>query len=71
MERFRPYSNRLNGMRVIGRCRKTSFLFSSLDNVTPADVYLGRQYEVLLERAKIKQRTMRNRKQEYLAKKAA
>jgi transposase InsO family protein len=26
----------------------------SLDNVTPADVYYGRQYAVLTERAKIK-----------------
>jgi hypothetical protein len=43
----------------------------SLDNVTPADVYFGRQYVVLSERAKIKRLTMRKRKQEYLAEKAA
>ena len=43
----------------------------SLDNVTPADVYFGRQYAVLSERAKIKRLTMRKRKQEYLAEKAA
>jgi len=43
----------------------------SLDNVTPADVYYGRQYGVLTERAKIKQLTMRKRKREYLAGKAA
>jgi len=43
----------------------------SLDNVTPADVYYGRQYEVLTERAKIKRRTMERRKKEYLAQKAA
>jgi len=43
----------------------------SLDNVTPADVYFGRQYEVLSERAKIKQLTMRKRKKEYLAEQAA
>jgi putative transposase len=43
----------------------------SLDNVTPADVYYGRQYEVLTERSKIKRRTMERRKKEYLAQKAA
>jgi hypothetical protein len=43
----------------------------SLDNVTPADVYFGRQYAVLSERAKIKRLTMRKRKQEYLAERAA
>jgi hypothetical protein len=43
----------------------------SLDNVTPADVYYGRQYVVLTERAKIKQLTMSKRKREYLAGKAA
>jgi transposase InsO family protein len=43
----------------------------SLDNVTPADVYFGRQYTVLTERSKIKRRTMERRKKEYLAQKAA
>ncbi len=43
----------------------------SLNNVTPADVYLGRQYAVLTERAKIKRLTMQRRKKEYLAEKAA
>jgi putative transposase len=43
----------------------------SLDNVTPADVYLGRQYAVLSERAKIKRLTMLKRRQEYRAEKAA
>ncbi len=43
----------------------------SLDNVTPADVYFGRQYAVLSERAKIKQLTMRKRKKDYLAERAA
>ena len=43
----------------------------SLDNVTPADVYYGRQYAVLSERSKIKRRTMERRKKEYLAQKAA
>jgi hypothetical protein len=41
------------------------------DNVTPADVYFGRRYEVLTERSKIKRRTMERRKKEYLAQKAA
>ena len=43
----------------------------ALDNVTPADVYYGRQYEVISERQKIKRRTMQRRKKEYLAAKAA
>jgi putative transposase len=43
----------------------------SLDNVTPADVYFGRQYAVLTERDKIKRLTMKRRKKEYLAAKAA
>ena len=43
----------------------------SLDNVTPADVYFGRQYEVLTERAKIKRLQMKRRKKEYLAARAA
>ncbi len=43
----------------------------ALDNVTPADVYFGRQYAVLSERAKIKRLTMQKRKKEYLAEKAA
>jgi putative transposase len=43
----------------------------SLDNVTPADVYFGRQHAVLSERAKIKRLTMQKRKKEYLAERAA
>jgi hypothetical protein len=39
--------------------------------VTPADVYFGRQYEVLTERAKIKRLPMKKRKREYLAASAA
>jgi len=37
----------------------------SLDNVTPADVYFGRQYEIVTERDRIKKRTMRKRKKEF------
>jgi putative transposase len=43
----------------------------SLDNVTPADAYFGRKYAVVSGREKIKQRTMRKRKKEYLAAMAA
>ncbi len=43
----------------------------SLDNVTPADAYFGRKYEVVSERARIKKRTMRKRKKEYVAAMAA
>ena len=43
----------------------------SLDNVTPADVYFGRQAGVLSERAKIKRLTMQQRKKDYLAERAA
>jgi transposase InsO family protein len=43
----------------------------SLDNVTPADVYFGRQFAVLTERDKIKRLTMKRRKKEYFASKAA
>jgi hypothetical protein len=42
----------------------------SLDNMTPADVYFGRQYEIVTERDRIKKRTMRKWKEEYLAAKA-
>ncbi len=43
----------------------------ALDNVTPADVYFGRQYAVLTKRDKIKRLTMKRRKKEYFAAKAA
>jgi len=43
----------------------------SLGNVTPADVYFGRQYAVLTERSKFKRRTMERRKKEYPAQMAA
>jgi len=43
----------------------------ALDNGTPADAYFGRRPEVVSERTKIKKRTMRRRKKEYLAASAA
>ena len=43
----------------------------SINNLTPADVYFGRQCEVLSKRSKIKRRTMERRKKEYLASQAA
>jgi transposase InsO family protein len=43
----------------------------AIGNVTPADAYFGRRFEVLTERSKIKRRTMERRKKEYLAAKAA
>jgi putative transposase len=38
----------------------------SLDNVTPADVYFGRQQEVLTQREIIKQRTLQQRRRHHL-----
>ncbi len=43
----------------------------SLENVTPADVYRGRNREVLSERARIKRLTMQRRRRQYRAAKAA
>ena len=43
----------------------------SLDNVTPADVYFGRQREVLSERDRIKRRTMKHRRRAYRESNAA
>lgn len=43
----------------------------SLNNVTPADVYYGRDIDVLTERERIKRRTMKLRKKEYRAALAA
>lgn len=37
----------------------------SLNNVTPADVYSGRVTQILEERNKIKERTMKLRKRNY------
>jgi putative transposase len=43
----------------------------SLHNLTPADVYFGRRYEVLAERSEIKRRTMERRKKQFPSLKAA
>jgi transposase InsO family protein len=43
----------------------------SLDNVTPADVYFGRQRDVLCERERVKARTMQLRRKQYRAAQAA
>jgi putative transposase len=43
----------------------------ALDNVTPADAYFGRKFAVVSERERIKKRTMKRRKREYLAEIAA
>jgi putative transposase len=51
-------------------CRHERY-HESLEDMTLADVYLGRQYAVLSERAKIKRQTMQQRKKEYLAERAA
>ncbi|MCP4409228.1 MAG: IS3 family transposase, partial [Gammaproteobacteria bacterium] len=37
----------------------------SLDNLTPADVYFGRGQTILLERKKIKRKTIENRRLQY------
>ena len=43
----------------------------SLKNVTPADVYYGRQHNILSKRGRIKRSTMKERKRLYRASKAA
>jgi len=43
----------------------------SLKNVTPADVYFGRQHEILSKRGRIKRSTMKERKRLYRASQAA
>ena len=45
--------------------------YEAIGNVTPADVYFERTFEVLTERSKVKRRTIMRRKNEYLAAKAA
>jgi len=41
----------------------------SLKNVTPSDVYYGRQEQILNKRALIKQQTLKRRKQLFLKEK--
>ena len=43
----------------------------ALDNVTPADAYFGRRYEILSKRGRIKRRTMQERRRLYRSRKAA
>jgi len=38
----------------------------SLDNVTPADVFFGRQQEVFTQREIIKQQTLQQRRRQHL-----
>ena len=38
----------------------------SLENVTPADVYAGRQQQILTQRQQIKQSTLQQRRRNYL-----
>jgi putative transposase len=38
----------------------------SLNNLTPADVYFGRAQSILMERSRIKEITIKNRKQNYI-----
>jgi hypothetical protein len=42
-----------------------------LDNVTPADAYFGRRYQILSKRGRIKRRTMQERRRLYRSRKAA
>lgn len=44
----------------------TARYHESLDNLTPADVYLGRQQEVLTQRAIVKQQTLQQRRRHNL-----
>ena len=65
----------LDQSTVVIRCHRRTYYnneryHESLDNITPGDVYLG-QYEIITERDRIKKRTMRKRKREQLAAKAA
>jgi putative transposase len=43
----------------------------SLKNVTPTDVYFGREHQILSKRGKIKRSTMKERKRLYRAGQAA
>jgi hypothetical protein len=52
-------------------CSATAQRLLSDCSATTADVYFGRQYEVLTERSKIKRRTMEQMKKEHLTQTAA
>ena len=41
----------------------------SLDNLTPADVYFGRDKQILKERRKIKEKTLEERRKNYIVEK--
>ena len=41
----------------------------SLKNLTPADVYYGRDKQILKERSKIKEKTMKERRKNYIVRK--
>lgn len=41
----------------------------SLRNLTPADVYFGRDKQILKERSKIKEKTMMERRKNYIVRK--
>jgi transposase InsO family protein len=38
----------------------------ALDNVTPADMYFGRDTQVMTQRERIKQQTLQHRREQYL-----
>ena len=40
--------------------------YESLNNITPADVYFGRQERILKKRSLMKEKTMQNRRKLYL-----
>lgn len=44
---------------------------AAIGNVTPADLYVGRRFEILTDRSKIMRKTMERRKKEHLAARAA
>jgi hypothetical protein len=62
----RELSGRLSGTRSLVEHYNHRRLHESLQNVTPADVYEGRQVAILDRRARIKRETLARRKQENL-----
>jgi RNA-directed DNA polymerase len=57
------YNHARNGFPL--RLASMGALHESLDNVTPADVYLGRAEEILAERDRIKRMTIANRRLQH------